>query len=221
MSATQARELAALFYDVSEAIEQQKDYLSELDGAIGDADHGITMSIGFLAVNSALSRLDLASATSSDVLTTAATAFLNAVGASTGPLYATALMRAATAVRGCERLDQVFVRNLMDAMVAGISERGKAQRGEKTMLDAWQPAAEAVHAACDRGAPMNQMLRDMCEAAENGALSTRSMIASKGRALRLRERSIGHVDPGAASASIIIRAIGQSLMDMHAATEPG
>ncbi len=221
MSATHARELAAVFYGVSEAIEQQKDYLSELDGAVGDADHGITMSIGFLAVNSALSRLDLKSATPSDVLSTAATAFLNAVGASTGPLYATALLRAANAVRGCSRLDRDFVRNLMDAVVAGIAERGKAQRGDKTMLDAWQPAAEAVHVACERGAPMDEMLREMCEAAENGAFSTRSMIASKGRAVRLRERSIGHIDPGAASASIIIRALSQRLMDMHAGAEPG
>ena len=221
MSATQARELAGMFYAVSAGIEEEKDYLSELDGAVGDGDHGITMSIGFRAVNTALSRLELETCSPADVLTTAATAFLNAVGASTGPLYATAFLRAAHAVRERDCIDCRFVSDMLAGMVAGICERGKARRGDKTMLDVWSPAAEAAHNACERGLPMEEMFAEICRAAEKGVLSTRSMMASKGRALRLRERSIGHIDPGAASAAIFIRALGRSLTDVHASAAFG
>lgn len=208
MSSGQARELASMFYAISEAIESEKDLLTKLDGAIGDADHGITMSIGFLAVNSALVRLDMDRCDPSDVLDTAANAFLNAVGASTGPLYATAFLRAAAAVRAYERVDGDFLASMFAAIAKGIKERGKGERGDKTMLDAWLPAAEAAHTACRRGASRIQVLREASRAAAHGADATRAMIASKGRAARVGDRSLGHIDPGAASATIIIDAIG-------------
>lgn len=215
MTDGQARQLASMFHAISEAIEEEKDGLSELDGAIGDADHGMTMSIGFLAVNTALARLDLEKSGPSDVLATAANAFLDAVGASTGPLYAAAFLRAAAAVKEHRALDGAFIAAMLSGIAEGIRERGKGQRGDKTMLDAWIPAAEAAHSACDCAMPLQPMLHEIASAAEAGADATRSMIASKGRAARVGERSLGHIDPGAASAKLIIEVMCQSFARMR------
>jgi dihydroxyacetone kinase-like protein len=211
MPKSAARMLAELFEKMSRMIEMKTDYLSELDGAIGDGDHGITMSIGFQAINTALSRLDLESVSPSDVLSTAASGFLNAVGASTGPLYATAFRRAAKAVAGRDTLDLGTWTDILEAIAAGIRERGKAQRGDKTMLDVWLPAAEAAAGALAEKKPPLQFWRDVVAAAENAAAATPTMIATKGRAARLRERSLGHMDPGAASAALLIVTMAQSM----------
>ncbi|PZV36533.1 dihydroxyacetone kinase subunit DhaL [Mesorhizobium kowhaii] len=207
MSDNAARRLSRMFYRISIAIEAGKDHLSDLDGAIGDADHGITMSLGFMAVNAELAKLDLDHMLASDVFTAAASAFLDAVGASTGPLYATAFRRAAQALKQDERLSAAGQAAIVEAMTTGIKERGKGQRGDKTMLDAWIPATEAAVSACARAAGSRDMWKSILEAAEAGANSTRSMVAARGRAARLGERSLGHMDPGAASAVIILRAM--------------
>lgn len=210
MSDNAARRLSRMFYRISIAIEAGKDHLSDLDGAIGDADHGITMSLGFMAVNAELAKLDLDHMLASDVFTSAASAFLDAVGASTGPLYATAFRRAAQAVKQDERLSTADQAAIVEAMTTGIKERGKGQRGDKTMLDAWIPATEAAVGARARAAGSREMWSSILEAAEAGANSTRSMVAARGRAARLGERSLGHMDPGAASAVIILRAMKDS-----------
>lgn len=207
MSDNAARRLSRMFYRISIAIEAGKDHLSDLDGAIGDADHGITMSLGFMAVNAELAKLDLDHMLASDVFTAAASAFLDAVGASTGPLYATAFRRAAQALKQDERLSAAGQAAIVEAMTTGIKERGKGQRGDKTMLDAWIPATEAAVGARARAAGSRDMWKSIMEAAEAGANSTRSMVAARGRAARLGERSLGHMDPGAASAVIILRAM--------------
>lgn len=211
MSENAARRLVSMFQAISEAVEAEKDHLSELDGAIGDADHGTTMSLGFLAVKAELVKLDLDQAQISDVMATAASAFLNAVGASTGPLYATAFRRAAQAVAGKTELDLATCAAIIDAMGSGMRERGKGQRGDKTMLDAWLPAADAAAAALAEHKSADGFWRDVVASAEAGANATRSMIATKGRAARVRERSLGHVDPGAASSVVILRAMASSL----------
>ncbi len=207
MSENAARRLSRMFHNISNAIEAEKDRLSELDGAIGDADHGITMSLGFLAVNGELAKLDLDQALPSEMFTAAAAAFLNAVGASTGPLYATAFLRAARALKQDESLSETGQVAMIEAITTGIKERGKGQRGDKTMLDAWIPATEAAIGARTRAAGTLQMWNSVLEAAETGANSTRSMVATRGRAARLGERSLGHIDPGAASAVVILRAM--------------
>jgi dihydroxyacetone kinase-like protein len=196
-----------MFYRISIAIEAGKDYLSDLDGAIGDADHGITMSLGFMAVNAELAKLNLDDTPPSEVMTAAASAFLDAVGASTGPLYATAFRRAAQALKRDDCLSLAGQAALVEAMTTGIMERGKGQRGDKTMLDAWIPATEAAVSARARAAGSLEMWSSIIEAAEAGANSTRSMVAARGRAARLGERSLGHMDPGAASAVIVLRAM--------------
>jgi dihydroxyacetone kinase-like protein len=210
MSETAARRLAHMFDAVSASLEAERDRLSELDGAIGDGDHGTTMALGFQAVRSELSKLDLDEADISMVLNTAATAFINAVGASTGPLYATGFRHAAQATAGRNDLDLVTCAIIIEAIGVGIRERGHGQRGDKTMLDAWLPAAEAAQTAVNENQSAGEFWNKIVSAATAGANTTRSMIAAKGRAARLRERSLGHIDPGAASTVIILQAMAAS-----------
>ena len=210
MSETAARRLAHMFDAVSASLEAERDRLSELDGAIGDGDHGTTMALGFQAVRSELSKLNLDEADISTVLNTAATAFINAVGASTGPLYATGFRRAAQATAGRNDLDLVTCAIIIEAIGVGIRERGHGQRGDKTMLDAWLPAAEAAQTAVNENQSAGEFWNRIVSAATAGANTTRSMIAAKGRAARLRKRSLGHIDPGAASTVIILQAMAAS-----------
>ena len=197
--------LIRLFSRIARAIEAEKERLCMLDGAIGDADHGITMVLGFRAVVTALGRLDPARATPSDIFDAAAAAFLDAVGASTGPLYATGFLSAARALEGRPRFDAAAQLAMLTAIGSGIGHRGKGHRGDKTMLDVWLPAAEAGAAARREDADGAALWAAIAEAAAEGAEGTRSMIAARGRAARVGQRSLGHVDPGAASAAIIIR----------------
>jgi dihydroxyacetone kinase-like protein len=199
------KDLVAMFDAIGAMIEANKGYLCELDGVIGDADHGVTMSIGFTAVGAALADLDTASAEPTAVFNTAAKSFLNAVGASSGPLYATAFMRAGAAVKGKPVLDDDAMVEAVAALAKGIQDRGKATRGEKTMVDAWLPGAEAAEAARAAGQPLAACLDAAAKAAAEGAESTKAMLASKGRASRLGERSLGHMDPGAASAALMLK----------------
>ena len=213
MSVNTARVLVRMFGDISSAIDAEKDRLTALDGAIGDADHGITMSLGFNAVTMELASMDLEQATGGAIFTRAATAFLNAVGASTGPLYASAFLRAANVPEPDERLTTAYQVGLIEALAVGIGERGKGQRGDKTMLDAWIPAMEAAINAEACGLSSDQMWRKIIEAADAGAQATASMIAARGRSARLGERSLGHIDPGAASAAIILHAMKRSFVN--------
>jgi dihydroxyacetone kinase-like protein len=200
------QDLIAMFIAVADAIEANKDHLSELDGIIGDADHGVSMGIGFSAVRDAVSQID-ASAEPVTVFNTAAKSFLNAVGASSGPLYATAFMRAGAAIKGKTELDRDDMVAVLAAMAKGIQDRGKAERGDKTMVDAWLPAVEAINEAAQNGASVGSCLDAAAKAAHEGAEATKAMLASKGRAARLGERSLGHIDPGAASTALIVRTI--------------
>ena len=205
-----AATLIGAFDRISSAIEAEKDWLCRLDGVIGDADHGVTMSIGIQAVRDALVKLDAQTAEPTTVFNTAASSFLNAVGASSGPLYATAFMRAGAVVKGKPTLDDDAIVDAIAAMARGIQDRGKAERGDKTMIDAWLPAVEATRAAQADGKPLGDCLNFAVLAAQAGAESTKSMVASKGRASRLGERALGHMDPGAASAVIVLRAFAEA-----------
>lgn len=204
-----AGDLVRAFSAINAAIDAQKGELSRLDGVIGDADHGISMALGFAAVSAALVAAPPDDPTA--VFNTAARSFLNAVGASTGPLYATAFMRAGAAVKGRTKLDRDAIVTALEAMARGIADRGKTRLGEKTMLDAWMPAAEAARQAASDNQDLAVCLGTAAEAAARGADATRSMLATKGRAARLGERALGHVDPGAASAVIILRTLATTL----------
>lgn len=204
-----AGDLQRLFVLIAEEIAGNRDHLCALDGAIGDGDHGLAMESGCQAAADAVSALDASSAEPTTIFNTAAKAFLNAVGASSGPLYATAFMRAGAAVKGKPDLtDDDFI-EAFAAIAQGIHDRGKAELGEKTMLDVWKPAADAAREARQSGATLASCLSAAAAAARQGRDATAAMIAAKGRASRLGDRVLGHIDPGAASAVLIVEAIEQ------------
>ena len=199
-------DIARLFRALSGRLAAERDELCRLDGIIGDADHGIAMTQGFAAASEAVASLG-SDATLADQFNAAAKALLNAVGASSGPLYATALLRAGKAAGPRQAMPLQDAPLLVAAMADGIAFRGKAVPGEKTMIDAWAPAADAVREARAGDLAISESLSRMREAALSGAASTAAMIATKGRSARLGERSRGHKDPGAASAAVIIQVI--------------
>ncbi|WP_118183886.1 dihydroxyacetone kinase subunit DhaL [Paraburkholderia phosphatilytica] len=199
-------DIARLFRELAATIGAARDELCRLDGVIGDADHGIAMTQGFNAASTAVGALP-DDTTFAAQLNAAAKGFLNAVGASSGPLYATAFMHAAKTAGAREEMPLADAPLLIVSMAEGIRMRGKAEPGEKTMVDVWMPAADAVKQSMADGLPLAAIMARMRDAATAGAASTRAMVATKGRASRLAERSVGHVDPGAASAAIIVGVI--------------
>lgn len=211
MGAIDATRIVGLFDTLAATMADKRDWLCELDGVIGDADHGITMELGFSTVKTALAEAGAAGSDLGQVFNLAAKAFLNAVGASSGPLYATAFMRAGAALKGKAEAGREEMVAALAAMAKGIEDRGKALPGEKTMVDAWRPAADAAQKALETGADLAACLTAAAEAAEAGAAATAGMVATKGRASRLGERALGHVDPGAASAALVVAAFARSL----------
>ncbi|WP_054007113.1 dihydroxyacetone kinase subunit DhaL [Cypionkella psychrotolerans] len=189
----------ALFQALAARMTAERDALCALDGLIGDADHGIAMEQGMQAAAAAVPDLS----TLQDQFNAAAKAFLNAVGASSGPLYATALMRAAKTAGPRAAMPAAETPSLIAAMAEGIAHRGKAEPGQKTMIDAWHPAAEAAKS----GATWPEIVA----AAQAGADATAQMQATLGRAARLGARSLGHKDPGAVSACMIIEEFAKTL----------
>ncbi len=194
------------------AVSDNRETLIELDREIGDGDHGENLDRGFSAVvrSEALAQAD----TGAEVLKTVAKTLLSTVGGAAGPLYGTAYLRAAGAVPEAD-LSAQDVANLLEAAVKGVQARGKAVAGEKTMVDAWLPAVAAAQAAADEGASVTQTFRAAAEAAEAGAEATKPMKATKGRASYLGERSIGHLDPGAVSSSLLLAAAAQAAADVY------
>ncbi len=184
-------------------IAEQRDYLVDLDRAIGDGDHGENMDRGFKAAVEALGQAQPCSV--AEVLKTVAKTLMSTVGGAAGPLYGTAFLRASKAA-GDGELDGAGVAAVIAGALDGIQARGKATTGEKTMVDAWTPALEAARAAAESGSDPAAVLEAAATAAEAGAAATEPMRATKGRASYLGERSIGHLDPGAVSTSLILRA---------------
>lgn len=187
------------------AVLEHRDELVELDRQIGDGDHGENLKRGFTAVVAKLDALDEPPGTIGDVLKLVATTLMSTVGGAAGPLYGTAYLRAAKAAAG-ETIDSAGVVALLEAGLDGIVARGKATTGEKTMVDAWSPAAEAAaRTAADGGTPRD-VLAAAAAAATQGAESTVPLVATKGRASYLGERSAGHLDPGARSSQLLLQA---------------
>ena len=184
-------------------IAEQRDYLVDLDRAIGDGDHGENMDRGFKAAVEALGQAQPGSV--AEVLKTVAKTLMSTVGGAAGPLYGTAFLRASKAA-GDGDLDGAGVAAVIAGALDGIQARGKATTGEKTMVDAWTPALEAARAAAESGGDPAAVLEAAATAAEAGAAATEPLLATKGRASYLGERSIGHLDPGAVSTSLILRA---------------
>ncbi len=195
-------------------VAEQRDYLVDLDRAIGDGDHGENMDRGFKAAVEALGQAEPASV--AEVLKTVAKTLMSTVGGAAGPLYGTAFLRASKAA-GDGELDAAGVAAIIEGALGGIQARGKATTGEKTMVDAWTPALEAARAAAEAGGDAGVVLEAAATAAEAGAAATEPLRATKGRASYLGERSIGHLDPGAVSTSLILRAAARAAGEVGAA----
>lgn len=199
------REFLAMMQTGAEAIFAARDHLCVLDGAIGDGDHGITMEIGWKAVLDALSMSD-PDTPITETCDRIAETFLSAVGASAGPLYASGFKAAGQAVSDRLNLDAMSLARWLDGLAQGIATRGNTRLGEKTMLDAWRPAADAALKQATTGASTNACLIAASEAARTGAAATANMLSTKGRSKKIGVRVIGHIDPGAESAAILMSA---------------
>jgi dihydroxyacetone kinase-like protein len=189
-------------------VEENKDYLTELDAAIGDADHGINMERGFKKVITQLPTV--ADKDIGSILKMVSMTLISTVGGASGPLYGTLFLRASTVVADKQELSEQDMLAMLQAGLDGIVGRGKAQLGDKTMVDALSPAVTALGQALAAGENILSAIQKAVAAAEKGMEDTTPMQAKKGRASYLGERSVGHQDPGATSVYLML----QSLLDV-------
>ncbi len=194
---------------IAESVKDRRDYLTQLDAAIGDGDHGVNMDRGFEAVGKALAGQD-GSLPPGKLLTVAGKTLVSTVGGASGPLWGTAFRRAGRALGDREELDGRDLVVALRAALDGVVELGAAQPGDKTMVDALGPGIDALEGALDAGEPLESALAAATAAAESGAKATIPLQARKGRASYLGERSVGHQDPGATSTALIVRALGSA-----------
>jgi dihydroxyacetone kinase-like protein len=197
-------------------LHDQRGALSALDQAIGDGDHGINMDRGFIAIVAKLDELDTAGPRDEDpaaLLKLASKTLISTVGGASGPLYGTAFLKLGTSVTGRSTLDAAAIVDGLDAATRGIAAIGRSAQGEKTMLDALVPAVAAARSALEGGADLPAILAAAHKAAQEGATATIPLLATKGRASYLGERSIGHQDPGAASAALILGALADTAVE--------
>ena len=207
----QSGTITAWMGESAAAVRAQSEYLTQLDAAIGDGDHGINMNRGFDAVGKALAVQD-GNLPPGQLLTIAGKTLVSTVGGASGPLWGTAFRRAGRALGKAESFDGEALLAALDAGVDGVVDLGAAAPGDKTMVDALRPAVDAMRDRLDAGAPLDSALAAAAAAAEDGARATVPLQARKGRASYLGERSIGHQDPGATSAALIMRALERAIV---------
>lgn len=191
--------------DIVKIVEDNRQYLTELDAAIGDADHGINLDRGFKAVRDKMPQFsdkDIGT-----ILKNVGMVLVSTVGGASGPLYGTFFMRMGNVVPGKNALDENDIVAMFEAGLSGIKERGKAQAGDKTMIDAMEPALNELKSTLSEGRGLKEAIEAAANDAYNGVLMTKDIAAKKGRASYLGERSIGHQDPGATSAYLMIKTV--------------
>ena len=186
----------------SEVMVEKKDYLTDLDSAIGDADHGINMYRGFQAVLTKLPAVE--DKDIGMILKTVGMALLSTVGGAAGPLYSTVFIQAGNKLKGKMELSLSDWAVALEAATGGVVNLGKAVLNDKTMVDALIPAVQALNDAVKQGLSMNEALKESADAAEKGMKATIPLVARKGRASYLGERSAGHQDPGATSSFLLL-----------------
>ncbi len=205
MSATERT--VAVIQAMAAAMEENRKHLTKLDSEIGDGDHGNNMHRGFQA---ALERLEETDAGSpAEVLKAVSMALISKVGGAAGPLYGTAFLRASTSLGDKEEVSPEDAAGAIEAALGGIKQRGKAEPGDKTIVDALHPAVEAAKEAT--GGSVAEVFRAAAEAAREGAEATTDLVARKGRASYLGERAVGHQDPGATSTYLLLDAAARTL----------
>ena len=191
----------------AEVIEANRDHLTQLDAAIGDADHGVNLARGFTAVLGALEAGGAKVGTPGAILTVTGNTLISKVGGASGPLYGMAFRRAGKALGDAAEVDLPALSAALDAALAGVQQLGAAREGDKTMVDALAAATRAFSKAIAEGASPDDALASLADAAQAGATATISMQALKGRASYLGPRSVGHEDPGAVSTALILGAL--------------
>ncbi|MFY4775163.1 dihydroxyacetone kinase subunit DhaL [Metabacillus sp. RGM 3146] len=199
-----AEDLKTFLKNVVDVIEENKEYLSELDRKLGDGDHGVTMSIGWQAINEKLNNDLEAEKDCGKICVTAGRTFLSAVGSSVGPLYATGFLRGAKVLQNKSELTGEDLKDFWAAFIEGIKQRGKAEVGDKTMVDTLQPALESLKSHFNQTSDFAQAFSEAVSAGEKGMESTKDLLSKKGRSSRLGERALGNQDPGATSAFLIL-----------------
>jgi dihydroxyacetone kinase-like protein len=193
----------------AQIINAQKDYLVQLDQAIGDGDHGANMDRGMMYVLSKMTGVedkDLGT-----IFKTVGMTLVSTVGGASGPLYGTFFMQMGTTCADKVEMTLEEWSSAVDAAMSGVIARGKAQLGDKTMIDALSPALESLKESIAQSKPLVQALEDAATAAEKGCEATIPLVARKGRASYLGERSAGHQDPGATSMSMLMRAMANAV----------
>lgn len=208
------RGVIEVLWAMSRRMESEKDFLTQLDNEIADGDHGINMARGFAAVEKKLP--ELAEKDVGTVLKTVGLTLVSAVGGSAGPLYGTAFLKSGLVMSGKAEISLDDFLACLKVSIEGVQQRGRAVRGEKTMLDAMIPAAEAMSAARASGGDTKTVLAEGIAAARAGIEYTKTIVATKGRASYIGERSLGHPDPGATSATFLLEAIAGTVCHAEA-----
>jgi dihydroxyacetone kinase-like protein len=209
-TAVDARTVTTWMAEIGAAVRAESEYLTQLDAAIGDGDHGVNMNRGFDAVGKALT-VEEEEMPPGRLLTLVGKTLVATVGGASGPLWGTAFKRAGRSLGSAPSFGTAELGRAFDEAIAGVVDLGAAQPGDKTMVDALQPAADALRASIESEDGLETALAAAVAAAEDGARATTPMQARKGRASYLGERSIGHQDPGATSAALIVRALERAV----------
>ncbi|MCM3651112.1 dihydroxyacetone kinase subunit DhaL [Metabacillus litoralis] len=199
-----AADLKIFLKNVVEVMEDNKEYLSELDRKLGDGDHGVTMSIGWQAIDEKLNEELAAEEDCGKICITTGRTFLSAVGSSVGPLYATGFLRGAKAFQNKTELTGEDLKDFWVAFIEGIKERGGAEVGDKTMIDTLYPALESLKSNFEKEQDFVNAFTESVAAAHKGMEATKDLLSKRGRSSRLGERSLGNQDPGATSAYLIL-----------------
>jgi dihydroxyacetone kinase-like protein len=205
------RDGARVVRDLVAAVQEHRQQLSDIDGAIGDGDHGINMAKGFALAGA---ELDKAPADLARGLLTVSRTLMSSIGGAMGPLYGTLFRGMGKACQATERIDAAVVRAMLDGGLASVRSVSEAQVGDKTLMDALVPAVAAYGAALDAGRGFADALAAMADAAERGRDSTKDLVAKVGRASRLGERSRGTPDAGATSCALILRTLARSVTSL-------
>lgn len=206
---TDQKKVLEIIEKIIRKIEEEKEYLTELDQPIGDSDHGINMARGFQEVEKKMPSLEGKDIGS--VLKTVGMTLMSKVGGASGPLYGSAFMKAGMAMAGKTEMDIHDFLTCLDTAIAAVQKLGKAEVGEATMIDAMVPADEAMKKALESGAGAKAVLEAGTKASWAGAEHTKELVATKGRASYVGERGIGHQDPGATSFSFILEVISEAV----------
>ncbi|MCP3027992.1 dihydroxyacetone kinase subunit DhaL [Halobacillus sp. A5] len=196
-----AQDIITWMHKTNERLQNNKDYLTTLDQAIGDGDHGINMARGFKEVVNKLDNENYE--TASDALRDTAMTVMSKVGGASGPLYGTAFLKLATSLKGIDPVDESSFKTGLEEALAGVKQRGKSDQGEKTLIDVWIPVMELFD--------NNFSPEKLTDTAEKAMENTKDMKATKGRASYLGDRSIGHLDPGSVSSFYLFTSLADTV----------